>query len=834
MDKPSAAGPNKIQSLWRGRAVRGVLEQVLAKEVAPPSMEVSKALQEAMLPHDDQLNLLPLTCSIECFKVFGAGVYCYMRWQRFMMHTFLVAFAFSLPNIIYNCLGSRLGSPTWLTVHSLGNASSLNAPYGIAELLVCLTFLVALFRGRVLLVESEEEVERDRERESAIEERTVWLQGLPADASQEEIRDQMASYGPCTVTLAHANREVILRTHERQPLLERLHYEQARLYLRRRAQKPRKGSARDGPQPAAHAAEISELVRNVEQARTALTEHDRATAQLMRKRYDCTGDAFVTFDSPLEAEHCIRALGRPRSSSHPSASSSHPGPPFVEMDTVMVVSPGGTPAAASLPPTLTACAAPSPSDILWTDLATPPGERFWRQVGSTTLTLLIACLGTSGITFMTFIQGTGFVDSFVSGWMPGGFAGVVLSLLKALLLAVPSILCNVFLFATTPVFSNLIERHKTFSDKESTLFAKLAFFQIFNTVTSALCFLLSPACDGLLGRDWYSLGGATVMTIMGPLGDCVLLPSLLDWLTIDTPIKRLIFAPRQKTQLGMDRLYLKNGDLYLAFRVHLACKFVAICLMFGGGLPMLYLFGALFFAYGMIVDRHNLLRNQTPPPRTSAKLTLAAHCHVLAIAIVAHAVMSVVFLYHHTLDRARSWPLPPAMHPYIHPPSPPPAPPSPPSMPNAASFVASGDPSKDAATLIALAVAIASIVVVGAFRCTFGPEFAGAREQAAECCYAWSKQKTQGPLPPRVTLPPSEHEKPEEPGGGHTVRPRPQGTYLPPTLSASLLATFGDVYVRSNSVAGSSASFTHPSALASARNQLGDMHSSGQIHSSAL
>ena len=103
--------PPKIQSHWRGRAVRSVLEVQLAKEVAEPSILVSKASHVATLPCDDKGDLLPLHCPIKCFKVFGAGVYCYMRWQRFMMLTFLVAFAFSLPNIVYNCFGSRLTSP---------------------------------------------------------------------------------------------------------------------------------------------------------------------------------------------------------------------------------------------------------------------------------------------------------------------------------------------------------------------------------------------------------------------------------------------------------------------------------------------------------------------------------------------------------------------------------------------------------------------------------------------------------------------------------------------------------------------------------------------------
>ena len=42
---------------------------------------------------------------------------------------------------------------------------------------------------------------------------------------------------------------------------------------------------------------------------------------------------------------------------------------------------------------------------------------------------------------------------------------------------------------------------------------------------------------------------------------------LLDWVHPDVLIRRFVFAPRATTQLAMDRLYIAEADIYLAFRV---------------------------------------------------------------------------------------------------------------------------------------------------------------------------------------------------------------------------------------------------------------------------
>ena len=53
----------------------------MALKVAEPDIEASRAAQNALLPHDQFGRLLPLHCSLDCFKCFGSGVYCMRIWR---------------------------------------------------------------------------------------------------------------------------------------------------------------------------------------------------------------------------------------------------------------------------------------------------------------------------------------------------------------------------------------------------------------------------------------------------------------------------------------------------------------------------------------------------------------------------------------------------------------------------------------------------------------------------------------------------------------------------------------------------------------------------------
>lgn len=797
-------GRVKLQSIWRGKAMRTELEGRLEAEVAKPSIAKAKEAQKATLPQNSNGELLSLFSPIESFKVFGTGVYVYMQWQRWMFATFALAFAFALPNTIDYIFGSGLKDPTWMTIHTLGNESSISASFGVTELLVTATFVISLFRGRRVLADAVKEVETaDDLNVNNDQVSTVWLHGLAGDVKESELKRQMESFGKVVrVSLALHNRELILRIRARAPLLEDLKYRQALLYLARKG----------GSKKKVDVATLDGLSVKMKAAQEKLTEHDRLTAVMSQKTYACTGDAFVTFTSAEEAKVCLRRVGgkktitdlkRVGTEMEVAVIKSAPRPlrralsnmTQKDIEEVMMTRAAHAPSAAAsapymnpLPSHVWASTAPTPSDILWEGLSTSDSERWWRQVLSTSITLAIACISTGVITSIGYLSGGGLLDVVTP---PEGFLGIIFTLIMALVMALPCILCSVAIFATTPIFANVIERHTTVSSMETTVYFKLLFFQVINTAASAFSFLGLPATGGVLGRDWYSLGGSLLMTCLGPLGDCVLLPSLLDWLTLDMPPRRYIFAPRQKTQLGMDRLYIKTADLYLAFRVQLAAKFVVLCLMFGAAIPMLYFCGALFFAYGMLIDRHNLLRNQTPPPQTESTMTRYAHNTVLPFAILLHALMAPIFLFHLQIDDARreNAPTLPPM------PAAPPMPPTSPVVslggggggnglggddPLGLGAVTAGSITIQTATWLTVALSILSTVVIVTYKC---------------CC---ETRRRRGLLKVHVSemgfaksffLPPAKRDRGRA-KAVFSLRPPPRQTYMPPALSAKLLKSF--------------------------------------------
>ena len=568
----------RLSAAWRGHAIRRATLTQVAALVAKPSLQVSRQVQRAALPRDHEGKLLPLTASIDCFKVFGSGVYSYMEWQRFMFVTFSLAFAVVLPSMVSNVSGSNLENASWLTKGSLGDvkAAAFNASYGAVELIVLSIFVISLFRGRDIIAAAKDQVDH-YDPEEAPEETTVWLRGLPPRIQAAVLQSQLECFGECTqVVLARKDGVLLKRLSARQHLLENLQHLTALLYLSRQAERCRQGSARrellrpvlELLDRVGQTASADDLLAKEEEARRELAEHDSITARLSRQAYDGTGDAFATFSKAEQARRCIEAIAI---SSRPHRRARVPRKAKVGIEAPV-------PSLPTLPSGVTAQRAPAPSDILWEGLATPARERLWRQVVSTTITMLIAGTGTAIIAFITWANDKN--GGLLSDALPrdrGGFSGLIMDLLAGLLLqALPCIFGNLILFASTPVLADVLERHPTYSDREASVFAKLLFFQVVNTVASAMIFL--SVTGGIFGRSWYSLGGATVATVMGPLGDALVIPTLLDWI--------------------------------------------------GSALPILYLFGALFFSYGMLIDRHNLLRNQCPPPRTFPKLTWRAHTTV--------------------------------------------------------------------------------------------------------------------------------------------------------------------------------------------------------------
>ena len=90
--------------------------------------------------------MLPRWAPIECFQVFGTGVYCYMLWTRAMKRVFLLAFLFSLANLVQNGTGNQhTDGFSIFTSFTVGNMPRLDASYGVSELLVFGVLVYGMF-----------------------------------------------------------------------------------------------------------------------------------------------------------------------------------------------------------------------------------------------------------------------------------------------------------------------------------------------------------------------------------------------------------------------------------------------------------------------------------------------------------------------------------------------------------------------------------------------------------------------------------------------------------------------------------------------------------------
>ena len=139
---------DRFERLWME------MEAHASLHCAEPSLLESRRLQESYLPRRDASDprLISLMCPIEHFRVFGTGVYCYMRYTQFMGRIFLFAALLNLPTIVNNYGGARLGSHiTWVTAGTLANAEEVSAMYGVVEILTIVLLIYAYICGRQLL-----------------------------------------------------------------------------------------------------------------------------------------------------------------------------------------------------------------------------------------------------------------------------------------------------------------------------------------------------------------------------------------------------------------------------------------------------------------------------------------------------------------------------------------------------------------------------------------------------------------------------------------------------------------------------------------------------------
>ena len=360
-----------IQRWGRGYNARWQFKAAVHGLAGKPSLQRARDYKRYMQPHTLEVMKdgthkvvpLPLSCPIECFHAFGEGIYCYMLWMRLMKRTFAVAFAFALGNMAHNWAGGNeldCGGNCWLSVHTIGNVGSLNASYGVSELLVLGVLLYALFgsvaivrtHGRLASGAAEHAVARPHglhgphhhhpttathghpppphgyqpyhhaaaaPHTTTLADHTVMLEGLPpVPPAERELAVAMGGFGAVhSCHIAFAIRDVLLRMPERKRRLQDLHAARCNLRLLREQQPPIDPALKRRPEVTTKQFQ-RKLTRNqqkqaacslrVRDLDALLAAHDAESEEMLRQPRDCTGHAFVTFVDAAAAAAAIEAI----------------------------------------------------------------------------------------------------------------------------------------------------------------------------------------------------------------------------------------------------------------------------------------------------------------------------------------------------------------------------------------------------------------------------------------------------------------------------------------------------------------------------------------------
>lgn len=650
----------EIQRIYRGFITSKHIRDHLERAAGLPVLKRARAHLHELLPRDGGGKLLPLSCPDQCFQVFGVGVYSYMLWMRLMKRVFFVAFLFSVANLVQNAFGGVLRqSQSPLSVHTLGNVSMLDASYGASEFLVLCTLLYGMYEGTSLVRRTAASMRK--ETGFLASDHAILLQ-LPPNRKEppttEEIRKAMEPYGEVRhVTVVHDVRDLVARMRERQALKMELFAVRCDLFLRGRAPNPNnyKGGKRskDFWKQSETRAQLRERMKG---KAIRLEIHDEESISMMKAPgRKPTGAVFVFFEEPAAADQALRSI----------ASAPDPGSVLKRRaDRLSKAVRDGVANASSshlalkeTPPELLAALgdgkrisakrAPEPSDVLWQNLAAGPRERWWRQLRTSLVVLMLALIGTVIIAAIIYINREG--GMFQEAINPtlesqSGLNALVLALLLQLVMVIPVTLGNGLIFWTVPAIADRTERHHTHGALELSIALKCTFFQVLNTVAAAAVFYLDPYIQSTCGmRQWYSLGGSLIVNIL--FGDFIFIQVLMDCIKVDVIAARTCIARTAKSQYEMNQIYAAPAGIYLAFRMQQAGKYLVLAPMFGSSIPALFLVAAAYFWLGSWIDRYNLLRRLAPPPATDERLTRAATLYIFPMGVVAHILMALAFFY---------------------------------------------------------------------------------------------------------------------------------------------------------------------------------------------
>ena len=312
---PAKATPAAItmQAVFRGVFVRRRIYSHLDRAVAVPDLARAEAHAKALLPSDQEGELLPLSCPIECFRVFGSGIFTYMLWSRLMRNTFIVCFMLSVATMVHNLTGGKLQDANLLVALTLGNVDRLNSSYGATQALVLGVLLYAMFQSRHL-VRMQSDLLRPY---STPADHTVALHGLhPAVNSASYLSELASEFGEVThAIVAPPIRDLMQRMETRRTLLETLQSRQIELFLTNARRHERDAIAARGGKSTASGAlakRRTSLLAAVEGARQKLQAHDaHSKAEAYRLKLNGAGIAFITFENPADAAAAISAINDP-------------------------------------------------------------------------------------------------------------------------------------------------------------------------------------------------------------------------------------------------------------------------------------------------------------------------------------------------------------------------------------------------------------------------------------------------------------------------------------------------------------------------------------------
>ena len=328
----------------------------------PAGLDIEQAVVQAneRLARQGDGSLYPLSIGVRELGKLGVGIGLYFNFVFYLACILAALSLLSLPSIISNSNGGVAenaveqlsGLRAFFVKISLGNHAAgkpliMDAVFDLCCSLLLLSFLFVYKKQQAL---SGKEIEV---KNITASDYSVWVQDLPADATEEEVEAWLRPIGEIhSVLLSRANAHVISLLHEKEELHEEFQHCSALQQLGTNVQEARK-------QLAALRRRLDAIANEIDSSR------DRS--------YLCSGHAFVTFSQQSRASKCIV--------DYASDSSWWDALPFVGSKNS--AQPASRMFRQRVPVTITR--APQPSDILWEGLPCGSWERFFRQVATSLL-----------------------------------------------------------------------------------------------------------------------------------------------------------------------------------------------------------------------------------------------------------------------------------------------------------------------------------------------------------------------------------------------------------------------------------------------------------------